>query len=67
MALASLLVAVIVLAVAIASAIYARRQAVASEGTLTIERIRHLEERRPQLNAEVECIAKAPIPRARNS
>ncbi len=56
MAIASLLVAVLALVIAIASAVYTRRQATASEGVLAIERGRHLEERRPQLSGIVERV-----------
>jgi hypothetical protein len=56
MVLASLLVAVLALAIAVASAVYTRRQATASEGVLAIEQSRRLEERRPTLTGKVERV-----------
>jgi hypothetical protein len=54
MAVSSLIVSVLALAVAIASAGYARRQVTAAEGAVAIERSRHREERRPRLSGKVE-------------
>ena len=49
MAIIALVVSIVALLVAVASAGYTRRQATAAEGSLTIERERRLEERRPRL------------------
>jgi hypothetical protein len=49
MATIALVVSIVALLVAIGSAGYTRRQATAAEGSLTIERERRLEERRPRL------------------
>lgn len=49
MATIALVVSIVALLVAVASAGYTRRQATAAEGSLTIERERRLEERRPRL------------------
>lgn len=56
MALASLLISVLAILIAIASVVYSRRQATASEGALAIDRERRLEERRPRLSGKVERV-----------
>lgn len=56
MAVASLLVAILALMVAIASVAYTRREVSAAEGALAIERGRRLEERRPRLSGKVERV-----------
>jgi hypothetical protein len=56
MTVASLIVAILALMVAIASAIYTRREVSATEGALAIERGRRLEERRPRLSGKVERV-----------
>ena len=56
MALASLLVAIVALTVAIAGVIYNRRQATAAVGALAIEQSRRHDERRPRLSGKVERI-----------
>jgi hypothetical protein len=61
MALASLLVALLALVIALASAVYARRQAAASEGVLSIERQRRLDERRPRFSGAVERIEQGAV------
>jgi hypothetical protein len=60
-ALASLLVALLALVIALASAAYARRQAAASEGVLSIEQQRRLDERRPRFSGAVERIEQGVV------
>jgi hypothetical protein len=60
MALASLIVAIMAILIAIASAGYTRRQAIANAGLYEIERARHLEERRPRLSGRIERIGHSP-------
>jgi hypothetical protein len=53
MALASLLVSILALAIAVAAAISSHRQASAAEGSLSIERDRRMEERRPRFTGNI--------------
>jgi hypothetical protein len=54
MSVASLVVAIVAAAIALASARYTRRQAGAAEESLALERERRLEERRPVLFGKIE-------------
>jgi hypothetical protein len=53
MAVAALVVAIIALFIAAASAIYARTQAIAAKGSLAIERARHKGERAPRFEPAI--------------
>ncbi|HVB45255.1 MAG TPA: hypothetical protein VNF47_21475 [Streptosporangiaceae bacterium] len=57
--MASLVIALIALVIALLSAIYTRRQAVEAAGLHEIERARHLEERRPTLSGEIKRLGGA--------
>jgi hypothetical protein len=54
MAVASLIVAIVAIVIALASAVFTRRQASAAEESLRIERRRRHEERRPRLTGKVD-------------
>jgi hypothetical protein len=54
MAVASFIVAIVALVVALASAVFTRQQASAAEESLRIERRRRHEERRPRLTGKVD-------------
>jgi hypothetical protein len=54
MAIASFILAIVAILIALASAGYTRRQAVAAEDVREIEQARRLEERRPCLSGKVE-------------
>src|SRR5215469_11508084 len=54
MAVAGLVVSILALIVAVASAYYARSQARSASGAPVIGRARHLEERRPRLSGRIE-------------
>jgi hypothetical protein len=56
MTVAALVLSVVAILVAVASAVYTRRGAAAQEALTRIESARHLEERRPRLAGKVERI-----------
>jgi hypothetical protein len=55
-AIVAVVVAIVAALIALASARYTKRQAEASEASLTLERERRLEERRPKLLGKIETV-----------
>jgi hypothetical protein len=63
MIIASFVLAIVAVLVALASAVYTARQASAAEGVLAIERDRRLEERRPRMSAWISPLGDEDVKR----